>query len=230
MKILLIKRKYIHTAINEKKRTVEAWIEPEKGESRVNLNTLFTYELDHNTCNANVIEARLLGMLMPVEWLDGKKKYRAKAVCSPNDTWNPEIGVEIAYFRLCRRYLRLLKRLTIRNFYAFLNRHSDYFDDFSKGDLCVYLPWGNARHTETEIFIDRRLEALYRKGGAEQTQEAHHSEELELLPCPFCGSKDARALFIRPWWWVRCRHCYTDGPKTKDRDVAIKTWNEVKRG
>lgn len=237
MKLLLIKRKYVHFAINEKKRTVEAWVEPEDDEKYVNLNRMFTYELDHNTCNATFNEARLLGLLIPVEWLDGKKRYRAKAVCSPDDTWDPEIGKEIAYFRLCRRYLRLLKKLVIQNFYTFLRRNSDYFDDYSKDDLAVYLPWGNARHTETEIFIDRRLKALYRKGEPGQPQK-NNPKKINLLPCPFCGAKDTIISTFPPlnlpnipaeMAFVKCLCCNCRGPLKATEKEAVEEWNKAKR-
>lgn len=225
MKLLLIDRKYVRTAVNEEKRTVEAWIQTTNEYGKIAIKDIFSYELNYAHTHMTTHEASVLGLLTPVEWLGVKEPYRAKAVCSPDDTWDPKIGVEIAYFRLCRRYLRLLKRLVLKKFYTILDCHSDYFDDFSKGDLCVYLPWGNARHTETEIFIDQRLKALYRKGGAGQPQKANVKKE-KPLRCPFCRRTNVKVRSDTRDWWVQCMYCYASGPKMESYEEAVKVWNK----
>ncbi|MDO4953350.1 MAG: Lar family restriction alleviation protein [Synergistaceae bacterium] len=47
-----------------------------------------------------------------------------------------------------------------------------------------------------------------------------------LKPCPFCGSKDLRAVkFTNNHASVVCDKCFTYGPESKNEAAAIKTWN-----
>lgn len=56
------------------------------------------------------------------------------------------------------------------------------------------------------------------------------SENVELKPCPFCGSKNVRVaenrmdyLFIG--YSVHCDGCGVETSYTKDKDKAIEAWN-----
>jgi Lar family restriction alleviation protein len=50
----------------------------------------------------------------------------------------------------------------------------------------------------------------------------------ELLPCPFCGNKDAIMLMNdsrRGTWWVLCDNCGARGNETDRESRAVEGWN-----
>jgi hypothetical protein len=59
-----------------------------------------------------------------------------------------------------------------------------------------------------------------------------HHIEIELLPCPFCRSKDIELVSIDWRKGVRCNSCHAQGPKVQTPpDVAFSNeaavrWNE----
>lgn len=63
-------------------------------------------------------------------------------------------------------------------------------------------------------------------------------EEVELKPCPFCGSDNLDLVHINGSWgyhpsedYVKCLDCYAIGSRIKDSDCgnhrkeAIRNWN-----
>ena len=50
------------------------------------------------------------------------------------------------------------------------------------------------------------------------------SEKTELLPCPFCGSKDLSRHDCYKMSWVECDTCDASGP-ISDADGVELTWN-----
>lgn len=50
------------------------------------------------------------------------------------------------------------------------------------------------------------------------------SEKTELLPCPFCGSKNLSRHDFYNMSWVECDACEASGP-IGDKDGVELTWN-----
>lgn len=59
-------------------------------------------------------------------------------------------------------------------------------------------------------------------------------EEIELLPCPFCGSEDVEPVSIEGSWgyssskdYIKCNSCGAQGGIVIDGELsdAIKNWN-----
>lgn len=51
-------------------------------------------------------------------------------------------------------------------------------------------------------------------------------EEIKLLPCPFCGSKDVVADHDQAnYWYVCCRKCLARSLPRYKKDDGIKGWN-----
>ena len=48
---------------------------------------------------------------------------------------------------------------------------------------------------------------------------------MKLKPCPFCGS-DMTDCESGYHWTVICKQCFAEGPPAKEKEFAIKMWNE----
>ena len=49
--------------------------------------------------------------------------------------------------------------------------------------------------------------------------------EVELKPCPFCGSKDVTVYELYPISYARCRVCGAEGSLRDSHDEAAAAWN-----
>lgn len=49
--------------------------------------------------------------------------------------------------------------------------------------------------------------------------------EVELKPCPFCGSKDVTVYELYPSSYARCRVCGAEGSLRDSHDEAVAAWN-----
>lgn len=71
---------------------------------------------------------------------------------------------------------------------------------------------------------------------AKQELAEYKVDELEIYPCPFCGSEDVHVVDIfsnRSDYYVRCEDCRSSGPSVNpdtdnwdvSKDEAIELWN-----
>lgn len=71
---------------------------------------------------------------------------------------------------------------------------------------------------------------------AKQELAEYKADELEIYPCPFCGSEDVCVVDMfnnRTDYYVRCENCHSSGPTTTpntdnwnlSKDEAIELWN-----
>lgn len=220
MKLMLIDKMDVHISVDEKARTVTAWVDPKQ--------MLFTIWKPVSMPNLSAEECMAFGLMCLIGGLD-KTPYKARAVCSPKDKWNPKIGEEIAYLRLCRRYLCLLERMATRGFHDYLTKFSDY--DKNYDDITFTLPWGQDRHLLTEQFIDKRLKYLYRQGEKQEKSETIRLKEA--LACPFCGGRNIKTTQpvnrLSPAVQVSCKSCGANGPMSFCVNDAIRAWNKTRR-
>lgn len=58
-----------------------------------------------------------------------------------------------------------------------------------------------------------------------QTTPWRPAMQSELLPCPFCGSKDPVQFDQTGISWIMCEGCGAEGPTREELDGAIASWN-----
>lgn len=214
MKLLLLNKQLIHTEINEKTRTVTARIKMPGYDQAFRMYDIFPII---ENLNIGLFDLNMFGLISAINI-----SYIAKATCAEGDVFNPKIGKEIAYLRLCKKYLILMEKMATQRFHVFLKRNSDYSE--TQDDITFDLPWGNKRHVLTMQFIDKQLTYLYNKGNINL---------YKLLPCPFCGSDNVAAsgmtFFNTSQWQVKCNSCGAIGAGKGEmftRIQAIKAWNK----
>lgn len=68
----------------------------------------------------------------------------------------------------------------------------------------------------------------YYNGVKEEPTPGREGRMSELLPCPFCGSRDIELVSGAPETWVRCRGCRAS-TDTRSVEQAVYAWNRRAR-
>ena len=97
----------------------------------------------------------------------------------------------------------------------------------SANDIHIYLDRKDARRLRDEINAHMYATEFFTIGRFYQFD----ADEVEILECPFCTSKDqplADHGFEDDTYVVTCHSCLASGPPASNRDDAMILWNERK--
>ncbi len=225
MKLLRIPMKYIHFSIGYSgdRKTVNAVLK----ESVLDATLREIFPLLDTQKYKVTKYYPALGLGVDIYHLDlivnGGKVYTATTTCSKEDTYDGEIGKKIAYLKLNRHYVKLLRYVFRKNVKQLSKGFGIDVDKArTKEVITLCEPWGKGSIEKTLEHIAKRLNYLM-----------NVKPELKILSCPFCGSDNVAAsgmtLFNTSQWQVKCNSCGAIGPGKGEmftRIQAIKAWNK----